>query len=566
MRWVVGHARRHRTWHGARWGLAIDRRIAVLLLVIGIALLMPSTGTAAPRQSAAPEVVESLIRVGRRVVFTGYTYGQHGRATLWTSDLTPSGTRPLVGAPSGAAQLHLFGFGSYAIAYAVGGDRGRELWRTDGTRQGTRLLAGGSIPAIDYTFTRVGKRLFWIGPEYPGGSTRFDAYLWTTDGTPEGTKRLTLLESDTLGFKDQYDGYSLLAYRRMLILSTRSGELWRSDGSESGTSRLLAGLRYLWAPLTAGGRVYFLADDGQHGRELGVTDGTHAGTRMLADICPGSCDSTYAGVAAVAGGVVFIADDGQHATELWVTDGTETGTRMIADVCSGACDPGILLLGLRIGGRTFFTARDATDGRELWVTDGTERGTRQVRDICRGKCGSDPSNVAAADGQFFFDADDRRHGRELWVTDGTKAATRLVRDICAGRCDSDPHELTATTGGRVLFTTSAPNGNDAWLTDGTSAGTTRLQVRCPRTRACGSSGFVPIRPGLTLFQVYDGRESHPWVVEERGHVVYPLQPDHSIGTVYESLRQHGTLVFSTYGGDVWRTDGRSPGTIRLTPE
>ena len=349
---------------GSGIGLAFDRRQPASLLLLGLAVVMTAPAQAAPRAGAGPEDVEYLTRVGQRVVFVGYTWGRRGQSSLWSSDLSPSGTRRLAGPPSGASDLRVFGFGSYAIGYAIGGDRGRELWRTDGTRKGTKLLASGSIPAIDYTFTRVGKRLFWIGPEYPSGSTGFDAYLWTSDGTPEGTKRLALLELDTLGFKDQYDGYTLLAYGRTLLLGTRTGELWRSDGTEGGTSRLLAGLRYLFAPVRAGGRAFFLADDGQHGRELWLTDGTQGGTRMIADICPGSCDSTYAGLAPVAGGVVFIADDGQHATELWVTDGTGAGTRMVADVCSGPCDPGIGLLDLRVGRRAFFTAHDATDGRE----------------------------------------------------------------------------------------------------------------------------------------------------------------------------------------------------------
>ncbi|MGY6536766.1 MAG: ELWxxDGT repeat protein, partial [Pararhodobacter sp.] len=33
--------------------------------------------------------------------------------------------------------------------------------------------------------------------------------------------------------------------------------------------------------------VYFSADDGVHGRELWVTDGTPVGTRMVRDTAPG---------------------------------------------------------------------------------------------------------------------------------------------------------------------------------------------------------------------------------------------------------------------------------------
>src|SRR5262245_18276390 len=66
--------------------------------------------------------------------------------------------------------------------------------------------------------------------------------------------------------------------------------------------------RLPWNPsgfVTIGSTTYFTADDGIHGRELSNNDGTAAGTSMVADINPGSADSTGGGLTNVNGTLFF---------------------------------------------------------------------------------------------------------------------------------------------------------------------------------------------------------------------------------------------------------------------
>ena len=63
--------------------------------------------------------------------------------------------------------------------------------------------------------------------------------------------------------------------------------------------------------------MLFAADDGEHGRELWVTDGTADGTQLYADIWAGPSSSDPTDLAAVDTLLYFSANDGLRGRELW---------------------------------------------------------------------------------------------------------------------------------------------------------------------------------------------------------------------------------------------------------
>src|SRR5262249_28237200 len=132
-------------------------------------------------------------------------------------------------------------------------------------------------------------------------------------------------------------------------------QLWISDGTQAGTARL-SDLGQAPPPMTpsiggltaVGSKVYFAATDST-GRQLWVTDGTKAGTKRVTShnattpptnrVPPGGSPTV---VAVVGDRVLFAADDAATGRELWVTDGTTAGTKLVRDFNPG---PGSALWG-----------------------------------------------------------------------------------------------------------------------------------------------------------------------------------------------------------------------------
>src|SRR5262249_6563428 len=112
------------------------------------------------------------------------------------------------------------------------------------------------------------------------------------------------------------------------------------------------GQSFLSDPVQMGSVVYFGAADGIHGMELWRSDGSASGTFIVKDINTTKTAGSYPyDLTNVKGTLFFNADDGVHGKELWRSNGTAAGTQMVLDAAPGEFEPNRLT---NVNGMLFF--------------------------------------------------------------------------------------------------------------------------------------------------------------------------------------------------------------------
>jgi len=292
---------------------------------------------------------------------------------------------------------------------------GNDLWRTNGgtpTRVGTPAVTPLGIP---YTLGTAGSMLF-IGGTVPTG------------------------------------GFGLWAYTSPAPLPLFLRAFASVPGVQTG------GLSQFPRMVGLGSTLLFAANDGISGEELWRSDGTAVGTFLLSDInisSPGS--SSYPDQLTFAGPslVFFVANDGTHGRELWRTDGTAAGTRRLTDInVGGDSNPKDLTVA---GSKLYFTATPDgwPAGRQLFVLDLLTETTRQ---LTRKRMWGDRTD--------FYVFETSEHNTPVLMTAGETLFFTAIRPFVASDTVHDASELwgldlreahrPAPVGITVINTTAGP--------------------------------------------------------------------------------------------------------------
>ncbi len=215
-----------------------------------------------------------------------------------------------------------------------------------------------------------------------------------------------------------------------------------------------------------GNRIVFAADDGVNGFELWSTDGTVAGTNLIADMEPGP-GSSFPGRFHRIGDEVFFFTLGSGFLEIWKTDGVQA---QFETSVIGVPGSGFLRASAVAGGKLFFATQYTLWGVQVYVFD-PATGVATVLISSSSVHTTTLETLKAFGDGVLFDLETLGFGSELHFSDGTLLGTGMVVDLAAGSDSSSPVLTDIVVGGRLLF--RASDGVDVGLfaTDGTAAGT-----------------------------------------------------------------------------------------------
>ncbi|HEX9944872.1 MAG TPA: hypothetical protein VGG03_22915 [Thermoanaerobaculia bacterium] len=560
------------------------------------------------------EVSTNFLVVAGGALYFVATSPTRGRE-LWLTDGTEAGTRP-------AIPDCFFGCVEVYSGAVVAGDR--LYFLADDHRHGVEVwVAGADIPTPRMV-ADLNPGSDSSGPT-PGGAIGGAAWFSAVSTpqvrswfrfTPEGA--VSADEVQPLGRQRSPLSVWEAGGRLYFVLYDYDGgtsQLWTVRPGVESARLLLGGIWYV-APLGEVGNLALLRVTTDATTRLYASDGTPEGTQKIGDFVPAFQSNAHHALLPPAGALVSL-DDGVHGFEPWVTNGTTAGTRPLGDLRSRASgnprslaaagDRLLYLAGpaatprlLRAGGSPPATEEILLGGFLSDLTSAGGKGflSRAVDlpgqgvsqrvvavDPASGRAemvydGGSPFNLTPWGDRLAFS--NFGGGQPLWTSDGTLAGTREVIDIhpgwsnecpilCApGSWPRYPSDLTPV--GPLLFffgIPPSPSDEQLYATDGTLAGTRALLAPSPSEGYRAVEQLTPFGSRLAFLERRDPRLVSPattlWLSDGTAAgtaaAFAPAGEPRLLGAIA------GKLVYSLRAADVdtlWATDGTAAGNLRLS--
>ncbi len=429
-----------------------------------------SNGTAAGTTLARTHVMNLGPSISNLVVMNNHAYYvavdevTFSSYALWKSDGTAAGTGTVAG-PINIDSISVFN-NLLLMHNSTTGD----IWASDGTAAGSSTI--GSTDLWE-GFASMNGNAYFSGTSFTGNS---DYALYKTDGV-----NVTLV-------KEIWEGSTMLTPQFLNVIDNvlymhvqkvnGDYELWRSDGTEMGTTKLTDLPFNAGTALKLKDHLFYSAQSGAAGRELWSTDVNSGVTQLVKDTYPG------------------------------VVSGLRTGIR-------------------RIGDRIFFGGWSHDTGVELWTSDGTTSGTMRVADLNPGVGSGFYSGFAQLNQKLIYGAMTVRSNDELFALElRPNAAIWAPNYVCPSTSNYTACTVDGATGTTYAWTASnavinAGQGTSSILFTAGVSGNVQLQLTVTRNGQSSMKTFdIPIVPALPQ----PGDITGPSVPCSGTQATYSIQP------------------------------------------
>jgi ELWxxDGT repeat protein len=196
-----------------------------------------------------------------------------------------------------------------------------ELWKIDNAGgsetvpyEPAAIIHPGGLGSTPEQLTPLGNLLFFRADDGVHG-----VELWAYGQTNMGGYAAWLVKDTNPDSAQGSSPKELTGFNGELVFAANrfsSSDLYKTDGTEAGTIKLadLVNPEHL---TVSNDRLFFAADDGVHGRELWVSDGTADGTLMALDMNAGAPSSNPSDLTNVNGTLYFTAASSTYGRELF---------------------------------------------------------------------------------------------------------------------------------------------------------------------------------------------------------------------------------------------------------
>ena len=515
----------------------------------------------------------------------GYGVGAGGPYELWKWHNESGTTRPLVDLGRwqndflSNTEMHIERAGDGTLLIEHNGD----IWTSDGTATGSVHHHSGGFRRRDADFVQLGPQ--WLFSGYHRERRNYG--IWSLHHESGEVGLIEEFVGIRGGIAMMFDGPQELTKvgERIFFVAQQGleaggGDLWLTDGTQNGTRRVAAirpggsDGKHVVPPLpedliALNERVLFTADDGIHGRELWVSDGTTSGTTMLVDLTQGSDGSSISMVGSYDGTILFSyqsrenAPDGNTTIEhqLWQTDGTTTGTQRIAISQTGRP------IGL-IGDKVLITSESSDSS---WIIDLTNA-TAPLE--LAGPTA--PANAWTGSQHMLFQWNDA-----LWSLDADDSRPTMLTDFRHSNLGSHPAAITGV--GEALFWVAGDGqtvrkgptsgsgrslASSVWRTDGEAtqrlSGSFLVDLQSGTRPDFESVAIVPWRD--QIFATGISLQQAIWRVagDEIVEVGNSSDPPRWAANGNVTTANTAELMFASSHASLFRSDGTSQGTFEMS--